>query len=362
MNKAISDSRLIDGAMPVISVIMPVYNGEKYLAEAIDSILSQTFSDFELIIIDDGSTDDSLAILKKYQAIDVRVRVFSRENKGVSNTLNECICLARGEWIAHMDQDDIALPQRFEKQLQHLAETGADICGSWIQLFGISSSEIVKYAQTDAAIKVELLFMSAFAHPTVVVKTSLIKQLYYDNAWNFIQDYDLWIRAAQVGWKMANVPEVLLRYRKHSAQITSNNIIKRQELCKKIQQRYWHSWKTAIEIKSEWIDEVLKTRDPVFSLPNMDYVDLAFSTLLQSTTNNEARTVIFNYLTEAYLRAAGSDASVFSKWNQLHQQFGKELALRRKTKLYLFTVLRLKPNSFLVVQLRKMQYYIKKYA
>ena len=127
---------------PLISVILPVYNAEKYLAEAIDSILNQTFTDFEFIIINDGSTDNSLSILQSYQTQDSRIRLFSRENKGIVMTMNEGIDLARGEWLARMDADDIAMPSRFERQLQHLKETSADICGAWIEFFGNTRQRI----------------------------------------------------------------------------------------------------------------------------------------------------------------------------------------------------------------------------
>src|SRR6185369_4386478 len=132
------DAQIDHIAVPLISVVLPVYNGEKYLAEAIDSILGQTLTDFELIIIDDGSTDNSLAILKQYKQRDNRIRLIARENRNLATTLNDLIDLAQGEWVARMDQDDIALPHRFEKQLQWLEQTGADICGSSIRFFGTS--------------------------------------------------------------------------------------------------------------------------------------------------------------------------------------------------------------------------------
>lgn len=337
---------------PVISVLLPVYNAECYISEAIDSILTQTFADFELIVINDGSTDGTLEILQNYQEKDTRIRLFWRENKGLVATLNEGIDLARGEWLARMDQDDIAMPHRFERQLQWLAQTHADICGSWSQFFGTSNQSILKHPQSDAAIKIELLFMSAFAHPTVIMKTALARQLRYDSAWEYAEDYDLWQRAAQAGWLMTNIPEVLLCYRQHSTQISSNAAFQQQGLSRKIRQRCWQSLK-ATDIKPEWIAEVLKIREPIFSLPNMDYVDLAFTALLQ-TTEGEARNTALDYITQSYLRAAGSDFSVVAKWYRLHKQFGSGFAVGIKSKLCLLAVLRIKPNSFWVVYWRKM--------
>jgi glycosyltransferase involved in cell wall biosynthesis len=215
---------------PSISVVLPVYNGEKYIAEALDSILSQTFTDFELIVINDGSRDDSLKILQEYQQKDSRIFVLSRENKGAVTSQNEGIALARGTWIARMDHDDIALPHRFERQLQQLEQTGADICGSWVQFFGTADKRILKHPETDEAIKVALLFGSAFAHPTVMMRTAFAKQLLYNTCFEKCDDYDLWERAARAGWVMTNVPEVLLRYRLHESQISTKSAHEQQRL------------------------------------------------------------------------------------------------------------------------------------
>ena len=207
--------------MPLISVVLPVYNGEKYLVEAIDSIREQTFKNFELLIIDDGSTDNSLAILKSYQRLDQRIQLIARENRNLATTLNDLIDLSQGEWIVRMDQDDISLPNRIERQLEWLEQTGADICGSWVELFGISHKYILKHSQTDQSIKAELLFGAPFAHPSVIMRSALAKKLRYDKIWEMAEDYDLWERAAHSGWKMTNVQEVLLLYRQHAKQITN---------------------------------------------------------------------------------------------------------------------------------------------
>lgn len=344
---------------PTISVLLPVYNGEKYLAEAIDSILAQTFTDFELIVINDGSTDGTLANLQHYQTIDTRIRLVSRENKGLVATLNEGVNLARGEWLARMDQDDIALPHRFERQLQWLAQTNADICGSWVQFFGDAYQGILTHPQSTAAIKVEALFMSPFVHSSVMMKTALVRQLHYDGEFEHTEDYDLWVRAAHAGWIMTNVSEVLLHYRQHATQISSNDSLRQQALSQKIRRRAWQHLATVTEIKPEWIEAVLKIREPTFCLPTMELVDLAFSALLQ-TTEGEARKVAFYYMTQSYLRAAGSDASVIVRWNRLHKKFVGGFAVKPNIKFFLVTVLRLKPHSFWVVALQKIRTYLVK--
>lgn len=344
-------------ASPLISVAMPVYNGEKYLAEAIDSVLEQTFTDFEFIIIDDGSTDNSLQVLQDYQKRDARIRLIVRENRGLSTTLNDIIELAQGKWIARMDQDDIALLHRFERQLQWVEKTGADICGSWVQFFGTSDKRILKHATTDEAIKMELLFGSPFAHPTVMMKTELVRKLRYDSFWDKAEDYELWVRAACAGWKMTNVPEILLNYRQHDAQISTASSLKQQELTQKIRRRYWVFVGDSLELKNEWIDEVLKLRESSPPKPNMDTVDAIFEALLQRN-HGEAQEVIFDHATRLYFRATASGTAVAVRWGRINKRFGKGFALGIKLKLWLLCAMQIQPSSKLFKFLMKMYFYL----
>lgn len=343
--------------MPLISVALPVYNGEKYLEEAIDSILAQTCTDFELIIIDDGSTDDSLKILREYEKRDSRIHLISRENKNLVTTLNQIISLARGKWIARMDQDDIALPHRFARQLEWLEQTEADICGSWVQFFGTADKRILKHPQSDAALKMEILFGCPFAHPTVMMKTSLAKLLPYDDAWEKCEDYDLWERAARVGWKMTNVPEILLRYRQHAAQISTATLDKQQELTQKIRRRYWTFNAEKLGLQDAWITEVLKLREAAPKDVNMDAVDAAFMELLQRN-QGEARAIIFNHATRLYFRAAGACPNIAERWQFLHQKYGSGNSLVTRLKLKLLSKLRFSPSSNVFNQLKKLYFYI----
>lgn len=330
--------------VPIISVAMPVYNGEKYLVEAIDSILAQTFTNFEFIIIDDGSTDDSLRVLREYQKRDARIRLITRENRNLATTLNDIINLAQGRWIARMDQDDIAMPHRFKRQLEWLESTDADICGSWVQFFGTSDKRILKHAQADEAIKMELLFGATFAHPTVMMRACLVKKLQYDKKWEKCEDYDLWERAARAGWKMTNVPEVLLSYRQHDAQISTATSAKQQELTQKIRRRYWTFLGDSLSLKNEWVDEVLKLRELSSPNPSMDDVDALFKTLLRQN-KGEAREIIFEHATRLYFRAAANCLNAPIRWHALNKCFGKGLGLSVIFKLTLLSILKVDPAS-----------------
>lgn len=338
-------------AEPMVSVVLPVYNGEKYLVEAIESMLAQTFANFELIMIDDGSTDGSQQILRRYEQQDARIRVSVRENRGLAATLNDSIDVARGVWIARMDQDDISLPHRIERQLEWLEKTGADISGSWVQRFGSWDKRVVRLRQTDDTIKIEMLFCSPFAHPTVMMRTALVKQLRYDSAWEKAEDYDLWERAIEAGWKMTNVPEVLLLYRVHATQISTQTANLQQQLGQDIRRRYWKFVFHSMKLKTDRIDATLQ----IFGSPSvidMDAVDGAIMELLRHS-HGELRTVIFDNATRLYYRAAASCPGIVSRWSKLNREFGEDCGISTQFKLWLFRVLRIRVDGALFSQLKK---------
>lgn len=204
---------------PRVSIVLPCYNAAEHLPETLASLSAQTLHDFECIAIDDGSSDATRAVLEAHAAQDPRFVVLSRENRGLIATLNQGIALARGEWLARMDADDIAHPTRLEKQLAHLARSGADLCGSWIRFFGDRQGEW-QMPTDDAAIRAYLMFNSPLAHPAVMARTALLQRHPYDPAHQHAEDYGLWCTLALAGARFANVPEVLLDYRTHAGQIT----------------------------------------------------------------------------------------------------------------------------------------------
>lgn len=329
---------------PLVSVVLPVYNGEKYLVEAIDSILVQTFASFEVIMIDDGSTDGSLQILRSYEQRDSRVRVIARENRGLATTLNDSIDIARGKWIARMDQDDIALPVRFERQLAWLEKTGADISGSWAQRFGSLDKRVVELRQSDEAIKTEMLFTCPFVHPTVMMRTSLARGLRYDLAWEKAEDYDLWERAAEAGWKMTNVPEILLKYRVHGSQISTATSARQWELGLQIQRRYWKYYLNIAQVDQSGVDELLKICGQEDVLPNMDKVDAILMHLLQHS-HGERREALLAQVTRLYLRVAADCPNVISRWRNFFPKLKWYMALSIKMKLWLLRMFRVRTDD-----------------
>lgn len=225
---------------PILSVILPAYNAKQFVEQAVVSILLQSFTNFELIIIDDGSIDGTTNILKRLAGQDERVVLIARENRGLVASLNEGISIARGEFIARMDADDISLPQRFAKQLEFLRHSGCDICGTAVQCFG-NTKYVWHYPATPDEVEVQLLFDSPYAHPTVMCKASVCKTLSYRNDFANGEDYDLWQRAWQVGIKGANLNEVLLRYRVHESQISSAQMAGQRSVADGVRWRHWQA-------------------------------------------------------------------------------------------------------------------------
>lgn len=209
---------------PLVSVIMPVYNAERYLRLAIESILAQSFIDFEMILIDDGSTDDSAAIIKAYQQKDKRIILLQHaQNTGIVSALNDGIGLAKGQFIARMDADDISQPERLKKQVEFLEQRpDVGVLGSWAEI--IDENECrrgsVEIPTTHIQLTWEMCFRCPIIHPSVMVRREILLSVGgYRTTHPHAEDYELWVRIAPL-IKFANLPEYLLQLRKHTANIS----------------------------------------------------------------------------------------------------------------------------------------------
>jgi glycosyltransferase involved in cell wall biosynthesis len=208
----------------LISVLLPVYNAEKYLRAAVDSIVVQTHDDFEIIAVDDGSVDCSLQILKDYSH-DARIRILSRSNTGIVGALNDAIGMARGQFLARMDADDIAMSTRLERQIAFLKDRPDCVAvGSSVLIMDEEGSDIhVAEAATEHA-EIEKMFFTgrgAICHPSVMMRAWAVRQVggYREKYCSFDEDVDLFLRLGEVG-KLANIDAPLLRYRRHLDSIT----------------------------------------------------------------------------------------------------------------------------------------------
>lgn len=222
-------------ANPKISVIMPVYNAEKYLKQSIESILNQTYKDFEFIIINDGSTDNSLNIIYEYANKHTKIKVIARENRGLVCSLNEGISYSKGEYIARIDADDISLPERLEKQIKFFEKNQEiDILGSMAELIGdkaLLEKETNNYewvnVEFDSKDDLEKIFLEccAIPHPSVMMKKEFLIKIggYFEQD---TEDYNLWLRAIKSGFKIDKINEKLIKYRLHDNSKMRSNLLK----------------------------------------------------------------------------------------------------------------------------------------
>ncbi|WP_177732634.1 MULTISPECIES: glycosyltransferase family 2 protein [Flavobacterium] len=213
---------------PLITVIVPVYNVAGYIREAIDSILHQTYSNFECLIIDDNSTDDTCSIIEKYQ--DSRLQIIKKDtNSGLANSLNIGLKLAKGKYIARMDGDDVLVETRFEKQVQLLeANPGIGVCGTAYETFPQKNS--IELPEEHSDILTCMLFRCVVAHPSVMMRKELFNQeMEYDETKEPAEDYELWSRLLS-RTRFFNIQEILLKYRVHSGQISKIKAQKQKEI------------------------------------------------------------------------------------------------------------------------------------
>jgi len=203
---------------------MPVYNGERFLREAVDSILSQTFTDFEFIIIDDGSTDDTADILRLYAQQDKRIRLHHQTNQGIVAALNTGLGMARGKYLARMDADDISLPGRFAAQVDFLeAHPDVGALGCSVQVMDRESvlSSIWRVPTEHGVLKWQTCFSCPLMHPTVMMRREVVERVGgYDPGMEHAEDYDLWRRLSGVT-RLANLDDVLLHLRKHGGNVSA---------------------------------------------------------------------------------------------------------------------------------------------
>lgn len=211
----------------LISVVLPVYNVASFIKEAIDSILNQTIQDFEIIVIDDCSTDKTIEIVKSYN--DERIRILTKpENKGLIDSLNIGFNAAKGKYIARMDGDDISDLKRFEKQL-YVLENNPEIkvCGSWLQAFG-KENKIIKHKEHHEQILVNMMVHCSMSLGSVMLDRIWAKEESFDENKKHVEDYDFWSRVIWKG-KVYNIQEVLYKYRIHETQVsTTYNEIQRK--------------------------------------------------------------------------------------------------------------------------------------
>lgn len=201
---------------PIVSIVLPVYNCPQYVGAAIESMLAQTWCDYELIIIDDGSRDETPEVLRRYH--DPRIRLYGQTNRGLAATLNRGIELAQGKYIARQDQDDVSLPKRLAMQVAHLdANPACALVGTWAEIWrdGSRTGQLHRHPCDNSTLKFELLLNNPFVHSSMMIRRAALDRVGVystDAARQPPEDYELWSRIARE-YEVANIAEVLHMYR-----------------------------------------------------------------------------------------------------------------------------------------------------
>jgi len=272
---------------PLVSVLLPVYNAQDYLAEAIDGVLGQTFNDFELIIVNDGSTDDSKAIIDSYT--DPRIVVINQGNAGLPISLNRAIAIAKGKYLARQDADDVSEPTRLAEQVALMEANTLDFCGcDFLRVNQQGDAlEMIKVPTGVNLITVTLACTVPFAHGSVMVRKQFLSEqhLVYDPD-SAIEDYDLWCRAYHAGGNFGNVSKCLFRYR--------------------------HFDQSLSKVRAKMMDQKTRTMRRYFVRENLGSVQNAIHGLLASKESLSLRQKTF-FLLAAYL------VSIQSKTNLVFQ-------------------------------------------
>ena len=215
--------------MPNVTVLIPVLNAEATLMQTLDSLVAQTYRDFEVMLVNNGSSDATSAIAHSYRYRIPLTILNLEKNLGVAGALNLGLAQISSPLIARLDADDLALPTRLEKQVAFLdAHPQIDICGSALEVFfddGSKPSMAVQKPLDDAAIKTTLIQSTAMSHPATLIRKSFFDDVgVYDPRLDFAEDYDLWCRGALLGKRYANLPEVLTKYRIHANQVSQQKV------------------------------------------------------------------------------------------------------------------------------------------
>jgi glycosyltransferase involved in cell wall biosynthesis len=208
---------------------MPVYNCELYVQEAVDSILNQSFTDFEFLILDDASTDQTVSIIKKYN--DPRIQLIEKpSNSGYTNSLNYGLTIAKGKYIARMDGDDISFSGRFAKQVAYMeAHPEVVVCGTSYKIVG--NNKHIDIPKNNDAIKLNLLKGNCICHPSVMIRKKVLDEfsVIYDTSKEPAEDYDMWVRLLSFG-KLHNLQDVLLEYRIYNTQVSKKGLRSRKKM------------------------------------------------------------------------------------------------------------------------------------
>lgn len=316
---------------PLVSVVVPVHNGAHWLLETLDSLFAQTMTNFEVVLVDDASTDSLQEVVKEYPDECLRV-LHLASNVGVSAARNHGIHHAQGEFIAFCDADDVCLPERLEKQTSFMrANPDIDFCGSSFQCFDTQDHEVVTNPQTDAQIRKALMRGNCFGLSTVMVKTSVLKQYGFDVSRSFAEDYDLWTRLVSSGFRAGNLPEILVRYRLHPHQASNKKSEELDHASRKIRTLYC----ARLLGDLKWVQQISVG---IMSAQDLDYAAQKVQQFVGADSSYSARDFRF-MLAWLYQMSPSHNMAALWRWWQLQKKLQLNLDFNYRLNTLLLAVI-----------------------
>jgi len=288
----------------LVSVVVPCFNAARWLGAALLSLQRQERAELEIVAVDDGSTDATSDILARAARDDARVRVVRLErNQGIVGALNRGLAEARGEYIARMDADDVAMPERLHTQVAFLLANGLDLCGSWFVEFGQGLARTTRWPHREAGVKAGLLFQNPICHPTVLARRQVFEKFQYREEYRLAEDYDLFSRAS-AECRMANVPQALIRYRRHRDQATQARREAMEAVTRKIRLANLARQGHAPSPEEQRLHNMIRAPASIERLEDLRGIEHWLVKLHASHVDPEARRLIASQWVRACIRAA----------------------------------------------------------
>ncbi|SHF57715.1 Glycosyl transferase family 2 [Desulfacinum infernum DSM 9756] len=336
-----------ESSNPLISVILPVFNAENFVEESIESILSQTANDLELIVIDDGSEDGSWEKIRAAASRDGRIRPLrNKKNRGLIYTLNKGLLESKGFYVARMDADDISLPDRLASQIEFMKEHNVDFCGCWIRLLGSIRKRVICFPETDIGFKTLLLFQTPFSHPTLVMRRKIIHAGFrYRSDAVHAEEYDLAVQLAKY-YRMGNVPKVLLLYRVHKSQVSNLHRRTQLESAARIRREALRALEIPADPEQVYLHGYLRYPKPVASFEELRAYRNWLETLcLYFEEKEEAKRVVAEQWLRVCIRATHLGPRVVNEYRQSFLLRYYDASYKQQADLLLASLFRLRYGS-----------------
>lgn len=306
-----------DGRLPMISVVVPVHNGARWIGETLASLYAQSESDFEIVLVDDASSDELLQVLAEHPDPRLRITHLAR-NVGVSAARNHGIDLARGRYIAFCDADDLCLPDRFVRQLAFLKQhPDIGLCGSAFTTFDTADRETVFNSASSEEIRRTLMHRNSFGLSTVMARADVLKAHRFDQSLNVAEDYELWTRLAGLGVQLANLPDSLVRYRLHLQQASRHKSAWLDQVARRVRSLYCAALLGDAALQA-------RLRAGNLGLDDLELAACAIARHVSGTARLEARDFRF-MLAWVYQQLPQHGVRAWWRWTRIQRQLGLAL-------------------------------------